>query len=125
MLIQRLGLFVALSFFFAGVAMVSAEGKAEPKKDTAKASQEKGSEQSGKSGKKMDHKHQKPTAAAKAQKLNSPEARKGETVVCPVMGSAFKVTDKSLFYTYKGKKYYVCCAMCIDELKKEPEKYLK
>lgn len=125
MRIQSLGCLLVLSLFIAGVTMVSAEGKTEQKKEQAKASQEKSAEQAGKTGKKMDHKHQKPTAAAKAQKLNSPEARKGETVDCPVMGSAFKVTDRSLFYVYKGKKYYVCCAMCIDELKKDPEKYLK
>ncbi len=61
----------------------------------------------------------------KVQKYNSPEAKKGDTVVCPVMKTVFKVTDKSLFVTVKGKKYYVCCEMCPEELKKNPDKYLK
>ena len=64
-------------------------------------------------------------AAGKVQKYNTPEAKKGETVICPVQGTVFKVTDKSLFVTVKGKKYYVCCNMCPDELKNNPDKYLK
>jgi YHS domain-containing protein len=67
----------------------------------------------------------KVVSVGKEQKLNAPEAKKGDMVICPVMKDTFKVTGKSLFYTYKGKKYYVCCPACIPELKKDPEKYLK
>lgn len=63
--------------------------------------------------------------AGKEQKYNSPQSKKGDTVICPVMKNSFKVTDKSLFVTIKGKKYYVCCSMCPAELKKNPDKYLK
>jgi len=62
---------------------------------------------------------------AKKQTLSSPEAKIGDIVICPVMGSKVKVSDKSLYVEYKGKKYYVCCAACISELKMNPEKYLK
>lgn len=33
---------------------------------------------------------------------------------------AMKVT-----YEYEGKVYNFCCAMCIDEFKKDPQKYIK
>lgn len=41
---------------------------------------------------------------------------------CPVMGNPI---DKTLYVDYKGKRIYVCCAGCIDEVKKDPEKYIK
>jgi len=45
-------------------------------------------------------------------------------IICPVssekIDSATKVT-----YEYKGKIYNFCCPGCIDEFKKEPEKYIK
>ena len=49
-------------------------------------------------------------------------AKKIEQKVCPVMGG--KINPK-LYYAYKGKKIYVCCAGCIPVIKKNPEKYLK
>jgi uncharacterized Zn-binding protein involved in type VI secretion len=59
------------------------------------------------------------------QTMSSPEAKKGDTVCCPVMGTKFKVTKKSLFATVNGKKVYVCCPMCVEPLKADPGKYLK
>ncbi len=41
---------------------------------------------------------------------------------CPVMGNPI---NKDLFVDYNGKRMYVCCGMCINEVKKDPEKYLK
>jgi len=41
---------------------------------------------------------------------------------CPVMGGDI---DKSKFVDVNGKRIYVCCSMCIDELKKDPDKYIK
>ncbi len=44
--------------------------------------------------------------------------------VCPVTGD--KIDEKSkASYTYKGKVYDFCCPMCIDEFKKDPQKYIK
>ena len=42
--------------------------------------------------------------------------------VCPVLGGKI---DKSVYTDYQGKRIYFCCSGCIDEFKKNPEKYLK
>ena len=41
---------------------------------------------------------------------------------CPVLGG--KINEK-VFTDYQGKRIYFCCSGCIDEFKKDPEKYLK
>ena len=41
---------------------------------------------------------------------------------CPVLGN--KINEK-VFVDYQAKRIYFCCAGCIDEFKKDPEKYLK
>ena len=41
---------------------------------------------------------------------------------CPVMGGAI---NKEIYYDVNGKRIYVCCAGCIDPIKKDPEKYLQ
>jgi YHS domain-containing protein len=33
--------------------------------------------------------------------------------------------DTDITYTYKGTVYRFCCPECIDEFKKDPEKYIK
>ena len=44
--------------------------------------------------------------------------------VCPVSGE--KIDEKiKATYEYEGKIYNFCCAMCIDEFKKDPKKYIK
>ncbi len=43
-----------------------------------------------------------------------------ELGTCPVMGGA---ASKDYSYTHEGKTYYFCCPWCIDEFKKNPEKY--
>ena len=40
---------------------------------------------------------------------------------CPVMGGPI---NKNLYTEYEGKKVYFCCQGCVDEFKKDPEKYL-
>ncbi len=45
-----------------------------------------------------------------------------EQKTCPVMGGEI---DKKIFVDYKGKRIYFCCPACVDEFKKNPEKYLK
>ena len=37
---------------------------------------------------------------------------------CPVMGGAI---NKELYVDHEGKRIYVCCAGCIDAIKKDPE----
>lgn len=41
--------------------------------------------------------------------------------ICPVMGGS---SSKEFSYTYEGKTYYFCCAACIEEFKKNPQKYI-
>ncbi|MEI7902665.1 MAG: YHS domain-containing protein [bacterium] len=42
--------------------------------------------------------------------------------VCPVLGGKI---DKKVYADYNGKHVYFCCAGCIEQFKKEPDKYLK
>ncbi len=44
--------------------------------------------------------------------------------ICPVSGENIKEKTKAT-YEYQGKIYNFCCPMCIDEFKKNPEKYIK
>ncbi len=44
--------------------------------------------------------------------------------ICPVMGTKIE-KGKQVKYEYKGKVYNFCCPMCIDEFKKDPEKYIQ
>ena len=41
---------------------------------------------------------------------------------CPVTGEKIVESSKAI-YEYNGKAYNLCCAMCINEFKKDPEKY--
>ena len=41
---------------------------------------------------------------------------------CPVMGGA---VNKKLYVDAQGKRIYVCCAGCINAVKKDPAKYIK
>ncbi|MFH1094225.1 MAG: YHS domain-containing protein [Candidatus Omnitrophota bacterium] len=44
--------------------------------------------------------------------------------ICPVTGE--KVDEKTkATYEYQGKVYNFCCPVCIDEFKKDPDKYIK
>ena len=44
--------------------------------------------------------------------------------ICPVSGE--KIEEKTkVTYEHEGKIYNFCCPMCIDEFKKDPEKYIK
>jgi YHS domain-containing protein len=52
-------------------------------------------------------------------------AEVGQDVVCPVMGTKFKVTADTLSAEYKGKVYYFCCPACPPAFKADPEKYAK
>jgi YHS domain-containing protein len=41
---------------------------------------------------------------------------------CPVTGDPI---NKNLYVDYKGQRIFVCCADCIDMVKKSPKKYIK
>lgn len=44
--------------------------------------------------------------------------------ICPVSGE--KIDEKmKATYEYNGKIYNFCCSACIDDFKKDPEKYIK
>jgi YHS domain-containing protein len=45
-------------------------------------------------------------------------------MVCPVSGGKINEETKAT-YEYEGRVYNFCCAMCIDEFKKDPAKYIK
>jgi YHS domain-containing protein len=44
--------------------------------------------------------------------------------ICPVSGE--KIDEKmKATYEYNGKIYNFCCSMCIEDFKKDPQKYIK
>jgi YHS domain-containing protein len=54
--------------------------------------------------------------------LNMPEIVHAESQTkCPVMGGK---VDEKIFADYQGKRIYFCCTGCLEEFKKDPEKYL-
>jgi len=55
---------------------------------------------------------------------NKSEAVDVGNKICPVTGE--KINEKTEgTYEYQGKIYNFCCPMCIDNFKKDPEKYIK
>lgn len=68
-----------------------------------------------------EHKHTEHQATAESA---SKEAVDVDNKVCPVSGE--KIDEKmKATYEYDGKIYNFCCLMCIDEFKKDPQKYIK
>ena len=54
----------------------------------------------------------------------TPKAVDAGNKICPVGGE--KIDEKmKATYEYEGKIYNFCCAMCIDDFKKDPQKYIK
>ncbi|MFH0827493.1 MAG: YHS domain-containing protein [Candidatus Omnitrophota bacterium] len=59
-------------------------------------------------------------------KAGASKAVKAENVgnkICPVNGEEINEKMKAT-YEYQGKIYNFCCAGCIEEFKKDPEKYI-
>jgi len=59
--------------------------------------------------------------------LSAPETVSAENVgnkICPVSGEKIDEEMKAT-YEYEGKIYNFCCSACIDEFKKDPEKYIE
>jgi YHS domain-containing protein len=44
--------------------------------------------------------------------------------ICPVSDEEIKDETK-VTYEYEGKIYNFCCQMCVDEFKKDPERYIE
>lgn len=54
------------------------------------------------------------------------KAKPAAKLVCPVTGETVaSVKDSAGSSTYKGKKYFFCCAGCKPMFDKEPAKYTK
>ncbi len=60
--------------------------------------------------------------AATGQAATAEPANKGE--LCPVSGEEVDAKG-GIAYEYKGKVYHFCCASCVADFKKDPEKYIK
>lgn len=59
--------------------------------------------------------------SCKCMKTKTTASLKSQTT-CPVMGGK---VDKSLYADVNGYRIYVCCSGCINEIKKDPDKYIK
>ncbi len=42
--------------------------------------------------------------------------------ICPVMAGTI---DKNIYADHNGKRVYFCCSGCLEEFKKDPDKYIK
>ncbi len=60
---------------------------------------------------------------SKATGTHQAVAADSETL-CPVSGEPVS-KDSKITYTYKGTVYRFCCTDCLEEFKKDPEKYIK
>ena len=63
-------------------------------------------------------------APASKKVVHQPGAQVGDTTLCPVMGSKFKVREKSPYVEYKGEKVYFCCAGCETSFNDDPARHL-
>lgn len=69
-----------------------------------------------------EHEH---GAAEPAQQVEvSKKAVNAGNKICPVSGEKIDEETKAT-YEYEGKIYNFCCASCIGEFKKDPQKYIK
>jgi YHS domain-containing protein len=49
-------------------------------------------------------------------------AKESNQVKCPVLSGP---ANRNVYTDYKGKRIYFCCPPCIQEFKKDPEKFMK
>jgi len=67
------------------------------------------------------HKHNSSDSMAQDSQKKAVEV---SNKICPVLNE--KIDEKvKATYEYKGKIYNFCCAACIEDFKKDPEKYIK
>jgi len=62
-------------------------------------------------------------AKAADESIEKQKAVDAGNKICPISQEAIDEKLKSV-YEYEGKIYNFCCAMCIDDFKKDPEKYI-
>ena len=65
------------------------------------------------------------TQAEPATEAAPKEAVNAGNKICPVSGEKIGEGMEIATYEYEGKIYNFCCAMCIEEFKKDPGKYIK
>ncbi|MDP2904982.1 MAG: YHS domain-containing protein [Candidatus Omnitrophota bacterium] len=68
--------------------------------------------------------HEHGTAEAVKEAGSPAEAINAGNKICPVSGEKI-AEDLKTTYEYEGKIYNFCCPACIEEFKKDPEKYIK
>jgi YHS domain-containing protein len=49
-------------------------------------------------------------------------AKEANQVKCPVLSGP---VNRNVYTDYKGKRIYFCCPPCVQEFKKDPEKFMK
>jgi YHS domain-containing protein len=64
-------------------------------------------------------------ASNKEVRESTADGKNDEIVQCPVTGEKFPKNKAFKVYEYKGKKYYMCCPMCVEPFTTNPEKYIK
>jgi YHS domain-containing protein len=47
----------------------------------------------------------------------------GMTAHCPVLNSTFEIRRDTPVIDFKGKSYYFCCQQCVEDFKKNPDKF--
>ncbi len=67
------------------------------------------------------HKH---NSSVSTTQTNQEKAVVVDNKVCPVLNEKIDERNKTT-YEYEGKIYNFCCAACIEDFKKDPEKYIK
>ena len=60
----------------------------------------------------------------KADAQANVQAVDADNKICPVSGEKIDEKTKAT-YEYQGKIYHFCCTSCIEDFKKDPEKYIK
>ncbi len=68
--------------------------------------------------------HGESTVLRFAQERTDGKATPAVKEVCPVSGEEIG-KETNITYEYKGKTYKFCCPSCVEEFKKDPEKYIE
>ncbi len=70
------------------------------------------------------HTEHEPGITETSKATVSEEAVNVGNKICPVSGENIKEKTKAT-YEYESKTYNFCCAGCVDDFKKDPQKYIK
>lgn len=63
-------------------------------------------------------------AAVETTSPETPEAIEVGNTICPVTGDEID-SETKVTYEYEGNIYNFCCEACVEEFKKDPEKYIE